>query len=148
MSRDLKFRAWLKPTHEYKCEFLDRYNKKLPDIDVRYYTDKDFFDDTWINTDDYEEIIVEQYTGLEDKSGKEIYEGDIINVIGIGIAQVIDSPSGEWMFFYRPEPDEINSDFAGVDPKNKPNGLWKTNTTSYIEVIGNIHENPELLGGE
>lgn len=89
--------------------------------------------------------IVEQFTGLEDKNGKEIYEGDIVNAVGIGIAQVIDSPSGEWMLYYKREPDEIKNDFACVVPKNKPSGLWKTTLTSYIEIVGNIHENPELL---
>lgn len=93
-------------------------------------------------------FIVEFDTGLKDKNGKKIHDGDIVNVIGIGIAQVIDSPTGEWMLYYRREPNEINSGFVSVVPKNKPSGLWKTNTTSYIEVIGNIHENPELLEGE
>jgi uncharacterized phage protein (TIGR01671 family) len=146
--RELKFRAWLNP----RWEDDDDANRMYYDIqdsydnlgNVKPYDPMTSFA-SWFND---EVAIVEQYTGLKDKNGKEVYEGDIVNVIGVGIAQVIDSPSGEWMLYYMREPDEINNGFVSVIPKNKPSGLWKANTTSYIEVIGNIHENPELLGGE
>lgn len=128
MARELKFRTWNWLEGRYDknpCAFLTISGELTPSANR----------------------IVEQYTELKDKNGKEIYDGDIVNVIGIGIAQVIDSPRGEWMLYYKREPDEIKNGFACVVPKNKPSGLWKTNITSYIEVIGNIHENPELLEG-
>lgn len=137
MSREIKFRAWSNEHNRY-CDFatLDEIGRWVGWIKSN---------GVYLTTTD---IVLEQDTGIEDKNGKRICEGDIVNVIGTGIAQVIDSPTGEWMLYYRREPDEINNGFVSVIPKNKPSGLWKTNTTSYIEVIGNIHENPELLGVE
>ena len=135
--RELKFRVWSEEDKEYRSDI--KVSDLVVDIDGVTST---------IYNDEGDRFDIEQYTGLEDKNGKEIHEGDIVNVIGIGMAQVIDSPSGEWMLYYKREPDEIKNGFACVVPKNKPSGLWKTNTTSYIEVIGNIHENSELLGEE
>lgn len=135
--RELKFRVWSEEDKQYRtdCNVRKLFNGKTGCPATIYNDEGDRFD-------------IEQYTGLKDKNGKEIYEGDIVNVIGIGIAQVIDSPSGEWMLYYKREPDEVKNGFACVVPKNKPSGLWKANITSYIEAIGNIHENPELLEDE
>lgn len=70
-----------------------------------------------------------QYIGLKDKNGKEIYEGDICDghSDGIGIITWTDFDGGY---------DYIFEDGGNV-------GIWEVK--NYIIVIGNIHENPELL---
>lgn len=86
--------------------------------------------DDWYNFDD---VVLMQYTGLKDKNGKKIFEGDIVNC----------------KFF-----DRMVGDIAGVinfidcvwavsDFKNKR--LYQLIDVDNIEIIGNIHENPELL---
>jgi hypothetical protein len=78
------------------------------------------------------ETIIEQFTGLLDKNGKEIYEGDIVRfprwVIGVEVPDRFDNGEVRWnekLFRY---------DFGDHAPQ-----------TEWLEVIGNIHENLELL---
>jgi hypothetical protein len=72
---------------------------------------------------------VGQYTGLKDKNGKEIYEGDIFHLGDINIKYIV-----EW----------IDTGFMGRQNGNTSSvGLeyWQDK----IEVVGNIYENKELL---
>lgn len=81
---------------------------------------------------DNERYIIEQSTGLKDKNGTEIYEGDVIKVERDGIIYRV-----EW----------IHGGF-GLEPRyNSPfhPRLGNVELCEKIEVIGNIHENPELL---
>lgn len=134
--REIKFRAW--------------------DSSIRrmlYQTNMEYFDDMIafrINLDmlgDAQEIIIMQYTGLIDKNGKEIYEGDIIDihqtVNGCNLFVVIWSDIG---FSVRYLIDgEVSREYEyEYDIKE----LLEVNVNKYdkeIEVIGNIYDNPELL---
>ena len=76
--------------------------------------------------------ILMQYTGLKDKNGVEIYEGDLMQIGGyrnyVGWLLDDDQDNGFWMF----------------DKSNEPIHALDTGYQFY-EIIGNIYENSELL---
>jgi uncharacterized phage protein (TIGR01671 family) len=78
-------------------------------------------------------IVISQFTGLTDKNGKEIYEGDILRPTVTGIRK---DAEVKW-------DTETASFFADFDydPKDWYELVWGNR----VEVIGNIYENPELL---
>ena len=81
-----------------------------------------------------DEIELMQSTGLKDKNGKEIFEGDIVDYKGR--KAVIKWHGSYASFIYR-----------FVDELNKRSAEWYQLYLAYLkcEVIGNIYENPELL---
>lgn len=86
-----------------------------------------------------QEVIPEtvgQFTGLTDKDGEEIYEGDILKSVHTSTLAFMENPVVTW--------DEKG--FYSIDSKNS---YWEYinyyETDTELEIIGNIHTNPELL---
>ena len=78
---------------------------------------------------DFDGLYLLQYTGIEDKSGKEIYEGDVIDCLHDGFRFL------SKVFF------DQGSFVVQQDEDYEP-CLYEIH---YVEIIGNIYENPELL---
>lgn len=127
--RELKFRAWDKQEKQMmKVSAISLENKE---IGVKNFRTYHFFR--------IKNIELMQYTGLKDKNGTEIYEGDIVKFthkIGYGwgnnkgdIAEI------KYMI------DGVS--FSGFGFRNSV--PLTANKANKLEVIGNIHENPELL---
>ena len=83
-------------------------------------------------------LSIGQFTGLYDKNGREIYEGDIIGCDNPKIKHLIFYNEKEGRFMAALNGD-IENYFIGVC------GLDSNRWMSSKEVIGNIHDNPELL---
>ncbi|MHA4046429.1 YopX family protein [Bacillus cereus] len=78
---------------------------------------------------------VMQYTGLKDKNGKEIYEGDVVDT-------VYDGKLFTGVVVY----DESELDFKATNGKeNYGSNFQYLPCCDEVEIIGNIYENPELL---
>ena len=88
---------------------------------------------------DVDPNTVGQFTGLTDKNGKRIFEGDIITAKD----DVFGSP------FCNGITGKIIYDEAAffIMPKDPMETQWLFNECAVYEVIGNIHDNPELLEG-
>lgn len=111
--REIKFRAWSKKDLGY----IDALQTIV----------------LWPRTDP--NYIYEQYTGLKDVNGVDIYEGDILSY------DERDIYTGN--YHKRPLIVRFLDDSAMFDASGLL--LWKVSLRS--EVVGNIHQNPELLEG-
>ena len=89
-----------------------------------------------------EAYVIEQYTGLKDKNGTKIYEGDVVKVnddfdkYGLNSGEIYEVYFNAGGFRCKPK---YESSIARGDK-----GFWIDDGNDY-EVIGNIHENHELL---
>ena len=123
MNREIKFRIWSLEAKEMFEDFpLVREDKYLNDV----LADENY--------------IFMQFTGLLDKNGKEIYEGDILEMLSLSERvknlTFICAIDEFGVNFQANHPDRNNNRFGG-------NNLW-WNSDDWI-IKGNIYENPELL---
>ncbi|HCT5137585.1 TPA: hypothetical protein OTZ48_002899 [Listeria monocytogenes] len=125
--REIEFRAWDKEVKE-----MD-YNPSVIEIWQNKPINEQF------RLESEEKLIWMQYTGLIDKNGKKIFEGDIVRNI-----------NGEYSYIGIVNKDRYTFYIKGVAPKDNYDFADVSDTVtgkSSLIVIGNIHENPELLEG-
>ena len=124
-----RYRAWMKSL-KWMCDVTNiSFDSKFVDIcqqgDTERYTEMSV---------EFDEITLMQSTGLFDRNGKEIFEGDILDYRGR--KALVRWHESYASFIYR-----------FVDELQNRNTEWKPLYLAYMkcEIIGNIYENPEFL---
>jgi len=157
MNREIKFRVWNKQTKAWAkndCSFhcfsnwqIDPFTGQLTDFvgaidgdrETRYNANPapDYYlrDGEIVNEPRY---VLIQFTGLKDKNGKEIYEGDIIHYKFDG-ASYPKEAQDELLTC------EYNASFGGYTFDCKEDSYYWAEIQGYVEIVGNVFENPELL---
>ena len=130
--REILFRAYSKLLKEYIVSEFSIFGEWLTfDMFGQFISEnwdkyKEHYDSKLIAVNDF---VVEQYTGLKDMNGKKIFEGDIFSLGDPNILYIV-----QWH----------DTGFSGKQIRSTSYvGLsyWRDR----IEIVGNIHDNPELL---
>jgi len=148
MSREIKFRAWDNRLKKFVQDFWLDSDGSLyyPNTDLPYETEEKLDNR---NVRDLAPLM--QYTGLTDKNGVEIFEGNIVRIIEIDVDD------------FSKDEEFIVEVYYERNPKSKYVSVYKTSFVAYnksfymehallynklweYEIIGNIYENPELKG--
>ena len=122
--REIKFRAWDKTNAIMIFDdiWVHCYGSKsnLPDFHIAETPSEETYD---ARTD----LEIMQYTGLKDKNGKEVYESDVVRIL-----------NNTTVVYYENGGFRVGSLF-------KSSLIYLNENNVEFEVIGNLHENPELL---
>jgi uncharacterized phage protein (TIGR01671 family) len=121
--REIKFRAWDKKHNCWDDDFAIHADGCL------YQPAKARWDISDIAVETaYDELEIMQFTGLKDKNGKEIYEGDIVSCADVIVAVT-------WK----------DAGFHIITNESQGASMFVQDRAKHFEVIGNIYSNPELL---
>lgn len=134
MSRPIKFRAWKNDTMylpEKGCDLLIR-------IDGEQYVDIDIEENVGlIHLEKKDHTVLMQFTGMKDKDGKEIYEGDICKFV---MESTKDETYEKWQ-----EIGDVRYSVNTTQFILQANDWYGLGWPIEVKVIGNIYENKELL---
>ena len=130
--REIKFRAWYRKLQMWASNgwHLENTGRLMLHSGPADVSDTDY--------------VVMQYTGLKDKNGREIYEGDILRARG-KVAKVEQTIGGAWTYYFKStkEPDTWIGYRLVREELEDP--VDRRGRIRDVEIMGNIHENPDLL---
>ncbi len=135
MNRETKYRAWLKD--EKKMVDVSSIDFRIEEIIYEEQCNLASMQQTWYESRYFNDIELMQYTGLKDKNGVEIYEGDIVR---FEVDDIITKP------FYI-DYDKNDCSFSLFRKGIVDRGLMLHHQKDIV-VISNIYENKELLENE
>ena len=130
MNREIKFRAWCEGTHEGLTFSTTTMEYGVTLSPKGNYCE---VESGWDIHGEYPTVPIMQFTGLTDKNGKDVYEGDVVKCFRNGKHYAND------IYFIKYSDNSFI--MAGNKESQKMDCLWFYD----FEIIGNIYENPELL---
>ena len=138
--REIKFRAWDKIQEKmYAVAGISPHNEIM--VSEKINSGRQWYLVEDIHIKKYQQyghgdVVLQQFTGLKDKNGEEIYEGDVVRENNeLGVSDL------HYEIGYK----DGHTSMTGINKGNTydRHGIW--NLISSLEIIGNIYSNPELL---
>lgn len=138
--KEIKFRVWEKNDCRFLKNFHVLFASNLNSVSVGefYYTENASHG---YGLENEKDVIIQQFTGLRDSAGTDIYEGDICKLAangGIAMADFIGNERGQ----------DYSFTYAFVIPGTCYRQDFSFEKPENIKILGNIFENPELLKNE